>query len=60
MADLAARLTAAKEAQTTADILISDQKTAFWEEQCEKDAVREELDSLKAARGAVRRDGNNR
>ena len=60
MADLVARLAAANEAQMIAAIKISDQKTAFWEEQAVKEALREELSNLKAARGAERQEGNNR
>jgi len=60
VADLVARLAVANEAQTSADILVSDQKTAFWEEQAEKEALCDELDNLKAARGAVRQEDNTR
>ncbi len=59
VADLAARLAAADEARTIAAIKITDQKTAFWEEQVEKEALREELNNLNAARGAERQEDNS-
>ena len=51
------RLADADEAKMDAAVCISDLKTSVWEQQAEKEALQEELDSLKAAGGAVRQEG---